>query len=126
MHYRILDTIISSINNRYFQAHKILKDLSLLSSERLLSFKNENEIPNDAFKNISNWIPAIEQTQLKNEYITFSKSIHLLIDGMNLEAIYQTNNQHQTSDFDSDNSEINEDILENSKNKITSLQIIKI
>jgi len=52
--YRILDTIISSIENRFSESRNILKDFTLLSPERLKIIKNENDLPDDAFKSISN------------------------------------------------------------------------
>lgn len=123
--YRILDTIISSIENRFSESRNILKDFALLSPERLKFIKNENDLPNDAFKSISNWI-SIDITQLKIEYVTFSKSLNKLLNGMNINMQYQ-NHDKQTSDFDSENdSEISETDVETSENKITCLQILKI
>uniref|UniRef100_A0A2S2P6H6 Zinc finger MYM-type protein 1 n=2 Tax=Schizaphis graminum TaxID=13262 RepID=A0A2S2P6H6_SCHGA len=123
--YRILDTIISSIENRFSESRNILKDFTLLSPERLRLIKNENDLPSDAFKAISNWI-SIDLTQLKIEYVTFSKSLDKLLNGMNINMMYQNLNNH-TSDFDSENdSENSENDVETSENKITCLQILKI
>lgn len=61
---------------------------------------------------------------LKIEYVTFSKSLDKLLNGMNINMQYQ-NHDKQTSDFDSENdSEINENNVETSENKITCLQIL--
>ncbi|XP_060845976.1 uncharacterized protein LOC132925614 [Rhopalosiphum padi] len=123
--YRILDTVISSIENRFSESRNILKDFTLLSPERLRLIKNENDLPSDAFKAISNWI-SIDLTQLKIEYVTFSKSLDKLLNGMNINMMYQNLNNH-TSDFDSENdSENSENDVETSENKITCLQILKI
>jgi len=118
-------TIISSIENRFSESRNILKDFTLLSPERLKLINNENDLPENAFKYISNWI-SIDLTQLKTEYVTFSKSLDKLLNGMNLNTMYQ-NLDKQSSNFDSENeSEISEDGVDNTENKITCLQILKI
>lgn len=61
----ILTTIISSIQNKFFQSREILNDLSLLSPKSMMSFKNENDIPDNAFKKILNW-SSIDYIHLKN------------------------------------------------------------
>lgn len=87
--------------------------------------KNENDLPNDAFKFISNWI-SVDLTQLKSEYVTFSKSLDKLLNGMNINLQYQ-NHDKQTNDFDSEeDSEISENEVETSENNVTCLQILKI
>lgn len=44
-----LDQIISSITNRYDGAREILKDLALLSPNRLMDVaKSKNELPTDS------------------------------------------------------------------------------
>lgn len=125
--YRILNTIISSIQNRFSESRNILKDFALLSPERLKFIKNENDLPNDSFKSISNWI-SIDLTQLKIEYITFSKSLDKLLNGMNLNMQYQNlDKQTSQTDFDSEyDSEISKNDDETVVNKITCLQILKI
>lgn len=75
-YYTGLDSIISSINNRFSGARDILKDISLLSSERLMSFENKtiNDLPSDSFVNVSLWLEEIEIDKLRNEYIMISQS----------------------------------------------------
>jgi hypothetical protein len=87
--------------------------------------KNENDLPSDAFKAISNWI-SIDLTQLKIEFVIYSKSLDKLVIGINISMIYQNLNNH-TSDFNSENDSENcENYVETSENKITCLQILKI
>ncbi|KAF0701721.1 zinc finger MYM-type protein 1-like, partial [Aphis craccivora] len=123
----ISDTIISSIQNRFSESRNILKDFALLSPERLKFIKNENDLPNNAFKSISNWI-SIDLTQLKIEYVTFSKSLDKLLNSMNLNMQYQNLDKHTSqTDFDSEyDSEISKNDDETVVNKITCLQILKI
>ncbi|KAL4088793.1 hypothetical protein QTP88_023877 [Uroleucon formosanum] len=124
---KILDTIISSIENRFSESRNILKDFVLLSPERLKFIKNENDLSNDAFKSISNWI-SINITQLKIKYVkfTFSKSLDKLLNGININMKYQ-NHDKQTSEFNSENdSEISENDVKTSENKITRLPILKV
>jgi len=79
-----LDQIISSIDNRFSNARDILKDLALLSPERLIQAKNlsEMDLPDKCFLDLATWITDINPYQLKNEYLLFSKSFNELIIGM--------------------------------------------
>jgi len=53
----VFNQIISSINSRFSGTREILKDLSLLSPERLMNMKKDKKsIPEDSFHNISNWL----------------------------------------------------------------------
>lgn len=83
-YFLVLDQIISSFTNRFSQAKDILKDLSLLSPERL-SNKNQ-ELPFDNFEYISKWLD-IDQKELKNEYIMLRNNFKELIHGLDLPKI---------------------------------------
>lgn len=79
----VLDATITAIVSRFNQSREIMKDLTLLSPDRLISYAKENhETPRDAFMNISNCLPNVDVTLLKTEYFLFSKSFHGLLDGI--------------------------------------------
>ncbi|XP_060846063.1 zinc finger MYM-type protein 1-like [Rhopalosiphum padi] len=83
--YKVLDHIIMSINSRFSDAREILKDLCLLSPERLLKFSKEKKpLPVDCFNYISNWVKGIDTASLRLEYIQFSSSLSELLTGLNL------------------------------------------
>jgi len=63
--------------------NNILKDFTLLSPERLRTFKNDNQhLPQDSFTDLVAWLPEIDINQLRNEYIIFSKSFDDLTSGI--------------------------------------------
>ncbi|KAL5239452.1 hypothetical protein ACI65C_006862 [Semiaphis heraclei] len=63
-------------------SQEILKDLSLLTSERMLSIKTKIQLPDNAFEQSSSWI-NIDVNNLQNEYLTFSNSLNDLSNDTN-------------------------------------------
>lgn len=87
----ILDQIIKSIETRFNDSRNIIKDLALLSPNRLKEMKNSNctKLPDNCFSFISEWIKGIDSNLLKQEYITFAHSINELLTGLNqLNTLY--------------------------------------
>ncbi|KAL4142041.1 hypothetical protein QTP88_004573 [Uroleucon formosanum] len=80
--FKVLDAIITSINLRFNDSQEILKDLSLLTSERMLSIKTKKQLPDNAFQQLSNWI-NINTTKLQCEYLAFSNSLNDLFNDTN-------------------------------------------
>ncbi|KAL4154121.1 hypothetical protein QTP88_001954 [Uroleucon formosanum] len=80
--FKVLDVIITSINLRFNDSQEILKDLSLLTSERMLSIKTKKQLPDNAFQQLSNWI-NINTTKLQCEYLAFSNSLNDLFNDTN-------------------------------------------
>jgi len=81
--FKVIDQIIRSIESRFSDAREILKDLALLSPERLMQVSKEKDyLPEDSFKYIANWVKGIDAKKLKNEYFQFSQSIRELIAGL--------------------------------------------
>ncbi|XP_025192026.1 zinc finger MYM-type protein 1-like [Melanaphis sacchari] len=80
--FKVLDAIITSIDIRFNDSQEILKDLSLLTSERMLSIKTKKQLPDNAFQQLSNWI-NINTTKLQCEYLTFSNSLNDLFNDTN-------------------------------------------
>lgn len=126
---------MSSINNRFSGANEVLKDLSLLSPERLMSFKNKtiDDLPSDSFVNLSSWLEGINIDILKNEYIMISQSLKDLIINMALpERLHKSTeslNQALTTDTEDTSTEYSENNDENeinNKEKITAINIIKM
>ncbi|KAL4104085.1 hypothetical protein QTP88_019398 [Uroleucon formosanum] len=58
VYFKVLDVIINSIESRFKDSREIMKDLCLLSPERLLSYskKNSKKLPEDAFDQLAKWI----------------------------------------------------------------------
>lgn len=102
-YFKVLDHIISLINSRFSGAREILKDLSLLSPERLMNMKKDNKsIPEDSFHNISNWLKDINGNDLKREYIMFSHSLKDLVSGLEIPLLlYKPDGPDDTYDTDS-------------------------
>lgn len=126
VYYKVLDSIITSIQVRFEQSRELLKELSLLSPERLMS-KNEN-ILNYKFNNLQKWIVNIDETALQTEYITFKQSLNDLLNGHELKFNYfnkdkDTENSEVSSASD-DGSSFNNDQKE--KDKLTSLKILEL
>jgi hypothetical protein len=76
--------MISSLDNRFSNARDILKNLALLSPERLIEAKHKSvmNLPDNCFLDLSTWITDINPYQFKIEYLLFSKSLKELINGM--------------------------------------------
>jgi len=80
----VLDKVNTSIQSRFSGARDILKDLTLLSPERLEYYKNNKPLPKDSFSKLTSWVPCINLDQIKNAYTVFSKSYKELISGDNI------------------------------------------
>ncbi|KAE9541314.1 hypothetical protein AGLY_004559 [Aphis glycines] len=114
-YFMALDKIITSFTSRYSGAQNILKDLSLLSPERLIDIgKNtEQELPKNCFNYVTEWIDGICLANLKNEYKVFSTSVTSLHDGIKL-----LDSIHKVSIIDDKTMELNSDTLEISESEI--------
>lgn len=135
--YKVLDQIIGSINSRFSDARKILKDLSLLSPERILLYsKLKDPLPVDSFKYISDWVKNINTESLRTEYIQFSTSLTELLSGIkltthlhdedytsNINQLYQTDISSDDDDEEISNISINEK-TENNINIETILHVL--
>lgn len=110
-----LDKITTSFISRFSGAQNILKDLALLSPERLIEFGKdpEQELPNNCFNYVAEWIDGISLENLKNEYKVFSTSVVSLHDGNKFPA-----NLHNTSIIDETTSELNQETLQTSESEI--------
>jgi len=106
-------------------------DLSLLSPERLMSYRqcSGKSLPDDAFQSVSKWIKSIDLNKLKVEYLTFSSSLNELIDGSAPKQLHNiitsTLNTHEDEN-DSENtySEKSESEDEESKNENVNVEKI--
>jgi len=112
VYFTVLDTILSSISNRFKESREILKDLSILSPARIKSFGKERSpnLPVDAFQELCRWLPKLDLLALKNEYLIFSKSINALIDGMSPNLLHNNDTtflfeNNQASDIEGISSE---------------------
>lgn len=124
--FKVLDAIITSIDTRFNDSQEILKDLSLLTPERMLSIKTKSELPSSAFEQLSNWID-IDTNKLQSEYLTFSNSLNDLFNDnySTTTSIYNDKNNDRTDqpDFSSEISDDSE-IEEVSTTKMSSLDIL--
>lgn len=57
VYFIVLDSILTSISNRFKESRDILKDLSILSPVRIKSFGKESSpnLPADAFQSLQRW-----------------------------------------------------------------------
>ncbi|CAI6359595.1 unnamed protein product [Macrosiphum euphorbiae] len=132
-YFKALDQIITSITNRYNGARDIFKDLSLLSTNRLMEVsKSPNVMPIDSFLYLSKWIKDINIKKLKNEYIIFSKNFTELISGITLPTKLhsietETSENMLSMDLDDESSDDEISIEEISKNDgPTALEIMHL
>lgn len=115
-YFKVLDQVIISIQSRFSDSSDILKDLTLLSAKRLLTFKNEcQSLPLDSFDNLVDWVPEIDVNQLRHEYIIFSKNFEDLIAGINLPVLMHEEESElkssESSDEDNDPNEEEGEII---------------
>ncbi|CAI6349386.1 unnamed protein product [Macrosiphum euphorbiae] len=105
VYFKVLDVIINSIESRFKDSREIMKDLCLLSPERLLSYskKNSKKLPEDAFDQLAKWIHGINLQDLRVEYLAFSSSLHELVVGLEPKQLHENVKCIQSSE-DSDSS----------------------
>lgn len=127
VYYKVLDVIINSINSRFNNFREIMIDLSLLSPERLISYRKcgDKSLPNNAFENLTKWINGIDLNKLTVEYLTFSSSLNELINGLTLKQPLDNTNINNLEDIESDSSNIDEDESNNIE-KVSLEQILHI
>ncbi|KAF0707284.1 zinc finger MYM-type protein 1-like, partial [Aphis craccivora] len=103
VYFKVLDVIINSIESRFKDSREIMKDLCLLSPERLLSYskKNSKKLPEDAFDQLAKWIHGINLQDLRVEYLAFSSSLHELVVGLEPKQLHENVKCIQSSE-DSD------------------------
>lgn len=124
VYYKVLDAIITSIDIRFNDSREILKDLSLLTTERMLSIKTKSQLPDNAFEKLSNWID-INTINLQNEYLTFSNSLSDLFNNTSPAKIYEKKHKEDDDEFDSD-LEISDDSEEASTKNVSVLDILSL
>lgn len=130
VYFVVLDTIINAISTRFCEAKEILKDLSLLSPQRILFYSNNGpKLPEDAFEDIGKWLPSIDPSNLRTEYYMFTKSLQGLLDGLVPNKLHQIENN--PLDNDSCNSTDTESSLSendciNSKETLTTDQLFQV
>ncbi|XP_022160467.1 uncharacterized protein LOC111026655 [Myzus persicae] len=129
VYYKVLDAIITSITVRFSDSREILKDLCLLSPERLMT-TNENKLPQNAFDNLQKWIVHIDKIALRTEYLTFRKSLSELLNGHELKFNYSTpnyENSHISSDDSpSPSSDENEEKTEDNNEQLSCIKILEL
>jgi len=65
-YFKVLDNVNTSIQGRFCGARDILKNLTLLSPERLEYYsKNNKPLPKDSFSKLTSWVPCINLDQIK-------------------------------------------------------------
>jgi len=75
------------------RSQKILKDLSLLLPQRILFYSNNGpKLPEDAFEDIGMFLPSIDPSNLRTEYLMFTKSLQGLLDRLVLNKLHQIEN----------------------------------
>lgn len=103
IYFVVLDTIINAIATRFYQVKEILKNLSLLSLQRILFYsKNGLKLPEDTFEDIRKQLSNIDPISLKTKYLMFIKSLQCLLDELVPNKLH--NNENSPLDNDSYNS----------------------
>lgn len=129
VYYKVLDVIINSIESRFKDSKEIMKDLCLLSPERLLSYgKNSGkQLPDDAFEKLENWIHGIDLNALRVEYMAFSSSLHELIQGFELQKVHENKSFKPTQSSDDYSSNLSDSSEEQFNDKeINTEKILNI
>lgn len=101
-----------------------MKDLSLLSHERLMRIQKGFPIPNDAFNALNSWIPEIDKNAIEIEYKTFALSLNELQRGFQPEILhdYELDDEDTISDI----SETEKEITDFEQKKISVYQILNL
>lgn len=106
VYYQVLDTSVTALRSRFEQSESILKDLALLDPQRLLKVKRHEDIPDDCFSKIEEWLPAINAASLKNEYLMFAKSYENLREAVSPNLLHlSTGNELSTTELEEQESD---------------------
>lgn len=130
IYYKVLDIIINSLDSRFKDSREVVIDLSLLSPERLMSYRQcgGKSLPDDAFQSVSKWIKNIDLNKLKVEYLTFSSSLNELIDGLRPKQLHNITSTLNTNEEENDSentySENSESEDKESKNENVNVEKI--
>ncbi|XP_050056202.1 zinc finger MYM-type protein 1-like [Aphis gossypii] len=130
VYYKVLDIIINSLDSRFKDSREVMIDLSLLSPERLMSYRKcgGKSLPDDAFQSVSKWIKSIDLNKLKVEYLAFSSSLNELIDGLEPKQLHNstsTLNTHEDEN-DSENTYTEKSESEDEESKNENVNVEKI
>lgn len=130
VYFVVLDTIINAISTRFYEAKEILKDLSLLSPQRILFYSNNGpKLLKDAFEDIGKWLPSIDPSNLSTEYFMFTKSLQGLLDGLVPNKLHQIENNPLNNDScNNTDTELNSSKNDciNSKKTLTTDQLFQV
>lgn len=91
-YYYSLDTANETLENRFSSSRGLLIDLSLLSKDRILFVKNNNEyaLSKNEFSKLAKWLPEIHLENLQTEFMVFAKSYQPLENASFNSNIFQT------------------------------------
>lgn len=126
VYFLVIDQIIMSITTRFEKSKHILKDLSFLTHERLMSASKGIPCPDDIFDSLKVWIPQIDIDALRNEYDVFSKSFIELQSQINPEKVHNYTELNFSDDNEQESDNETQEINENSLKKITPLQLLQL
>lgn len=104
VYFLVIDKIIMSITTRFEKSKDILKDLTFLTHDRLMSINQGKPCPDDMFDSLKIWIPQIDQDALRVEYTVFSKSFLEFQSQINPEKVHY----YTEINFSDDNEHENE------------------
>lgn len=102
--YYSLDTVNETLENRFRSSRGLLTDLSLLTEERILYTKNNNEytLSKNEFIELAKWLPEIHLENLQTEYKVFAKSYQALENASSNSNIFQLFNNEDAVDTEDD------------------------
>lgn len=86
-----MDTVNETLENRFRSSRGLLTDLSLLTEERILHTKNNDEyaLSKNEFSELAKWLPEIHLENLQTEYKVFAKSYRALENASSNSNIFQ-------------------------------------
>lgn len=125
---------MASLKVRFKDSRNILKNLALLSYEKLLKLRNADIVPNYTFDSLKTWIPEMDKDSIVIEYRNFAMSFKKLQSNIRPKNLHDENiliSENTISDEDDSDPAINsdiddEDIPHNNLKKMTSSHIFEL
>jgi len=102
--YYSLDIVNETLENRFRSSRGLLTDLSLLTEERILFTKKNNEytLSKNEFSELAKWLPQIHLENLQTEYKVFAESYQALENTSSNQNIFQSLNKEDAVDPEDD------------------------
>jgi len=88
----IVDALWSKFKSDFKESKAIVKEMSIFQIDKMSSVKSKTIVlPSDSFKAICNWLPEIDMTQLKEEYLQLCQNLESIISGSKWPTTFHLN-----------------------------------